>query len=78
MLVVPRARDGAPGCRRPTQGPALAPPVDGEANRALIELFADALRVKQAVEYQKSGETGKRKTVVIRVDRALVDALGAA
>jgi uncharacterized protein (TIGR00251 family) len=81
VLVVPRASRtrffGVVAGRLKVQ--LSAPPVDGEANRALIELFAEALGVKkQAVEI-KSGETGKRKTVVIRgVDRAMVDALGAA
>lgn len=40
-----------------------APPVDGEANAALVEFLADALRVKKAAVEVLRGETGRRKTV---------------
>jgi len=42
-----------------------APPVDGEANSAVIEWFADFLKIpKQAIALVK-GEKGRRKTVLI-------------
>jgi uncharacterized protein (TIGR00251 family) len=40
-----------------------APPVDGEANAALIEFLAGALRVKRADVALLAGETGRRKRV---------------
>ncbi len=40
-----------------------APPVEGEANRALIDFLAGALRVRKADVVLQRGETGRRKTV---------------
>ena len=40
-----------------------APPVDGEANQALIEFLARALGVRKADVSIERGETGRRKTV---------------
>ncbi len=40
-----------------------APPVDGEANRALVELFAAALGVRRAEVAIVRGASGRRKTV---------------
>ncbi len=40
-----------------------APPVDGEANQALIEFLARALGVRKADLAILRGETGRRKTV---------------
>ena len=40
-----------------------APPVDGEANAALVEFLARALRVRKADVTIERGETGRRKTV---------------
>ena len=40
-----------------------APPVDGEANVALIEFLAAALRVRKAEVTIVRGETGRRKMV---------------
>ncbi len=40
-----------------------APPVDGEANAALVEFLADALRVRKADVVIARGDTGRRKTV---------------
>ena len=40
-----------------------APPVDGEANAALIEFLARALGVRKADVAIERGETGRRKTV---------------
>ncbi len=40
-----------------------APPVDGEANAALVEFLAGALRVRKGDVSIVRGETGRRKTV---------------
>ncbi|MBI5070087.1 MAG: YggU family protein [Deltaproteobacteria bacterium] len=40
-----------------------APPVDGEANQALVEFLAGALGVRKADVALLRGETGRRKTV---------------
>ena len=40
-----------------------APPVDGEANAALIEFLADALSVRKQDVAIVRGETGRRKSV---------------
>ncbi len=40
-----------------------APPVDGEANAALVEFLARALSVRKADVVIERGETGRRKTV---------------
>jgi len=39
------------------------PPVDGEANAALVEFLADALGVRKADVAIVRGESGRRKTV---------------
>jgi uncharacterized protein (TIGR00251 family) len=43
-----------------------APPVDGEANAALIEFLSDALSVRKADVQLVDGETSRRKRLVIR------------
>jgi uncharacterized protein (TIGR00251 family) len=43
-----------------------SPPVDGEANRAVIELLAKGLGVARSAVAIVSGERGKRKTVRIQ------------
>ncbi len=40
-----------------------APPVDGEANAALVAFLADALGVKRADDALLAGEAGRRKRV---------------
>ncbi|MCX5730182.1 MAG: DUF167 domain-containing protein [Deltaproteobacteria bacterium] len=40
-----------------------APPVDGEANRALVEFLAEELGVRKVDVAILRGETGRRKTV---------------
>ncbi len=40
-----------------------APPVDGEANAALVEFLAGALGVRKADVQLLRGDTGRRKTV---------------
>ncbi len=42
-----------------------APPVDGEANAALVAFLAAALRVRRSDVVLLRGETGRRKTVRI-------------
>jgi uncharacterized protein (TIGR00251 family) len=42
-----------------------APPVDGEANAALVEFLAAALGVRKADVVIARGETGRRKTVKV-------------
>ena len=52
-----------------------APPVDGEANAALVSFLADALGVRKADVAIVRGETGRRKTVqVAGVDAATANA----
>jgi uncharacterized protein (TIGR00251 family) len=40
-----------------------APPVDGEANQALVAFLAGALGVRKAEVVIERGDTGRRKTV---------------
>jgi uncharacterized protein (TIGR00251 family) len=65
VLVSPRASRtrvaGEQGDRLKVQ--LAAPPVDGEANAALIVFLADALGVRRAEVTIVRGETGRRKTV---------------
>ncbi len=65
VLVQPRASRtraaGEHGGRLKIQ--LAAPPVDGEANAALVEFLARALRVRKADVTIERGETGRRKTV---------------
>ncbi len=52
-----------------------APPVDGEANAALLAFLAAALEVRKADVAIERGETGRRKTIrVAGVDAAAVAA----
>lgn len=67
LLVVPRASRVAVG---PLVGDRLrvavtAPPVDGEANAAVIEAVAGAFGVRRSAVTIVRGERGKRKTVSI-------------
>jgi uncharacterized protein (TIGR00251 family) len=43
-----------------------APPVDGEANAALVAFLADALSVRKQDVAIVRGETGRRKSVRVR------------
>jgi uncharacterized protein (TIGR00251 family) len=65
LLVQPRASRsrvvGEHGGRLKIQ--LAAPPVDGEANAALLLFLADALHVKRADVVLLAGETGRRKRV---------------
>ena len=65
VLVVPRASRTAVG---PRVGDRLrvavtAPPVDGEANAAVIDALADAFGVRRGAVTIVRGERGRRKTV---------------
>ena len=58
-----------------------APPVDGKANAALLEFIADKLGVAKSAVTLKSGQTSRRKVVVIEggpaeVMRHLLTAVG--
>ena len=65
LLVQPRASRtrtaGEHGGRLKLQ--LAAPPVDGEANAALVEFLARALGVRKSDVTLLRGETGRRKTV---------------
>lgn len=52
-----------------------APPVDGEANAALLEFLADALGLKRSEVSLLAGESGRRKRV--RVAGVAADAAAA-
>lgn len=77
VLVAPRASRAKLGPMHDgrLKVAVTAPPVDGEANAAVIELIAKALGVaKRAVEVS-AGASSRRKTVrVTGVTRALVEA----
>ena len=67
IQVVPRASRVAVG---PAVGPRLrvavtAPPVDGEANAAVIDALARAFGVRRAAVEIVRGTSGRRKTVRI-------------
>jgi uncharacterized protein len=77
VLVQPRASRAKIGPRHDgrIKVAVTAPPVDGEANSAVIELIAKALGVpKRAVEVI-AGETSRRKT--LRVTGATIEQLEA-
>jgi uncharacterized protein (TIGR00251 family) len=74
-LVTPRASRARLG---PVAGDRVkiavtAPPVDGEANAAVIDVVARALGVPRRSVHIASGETGRRKS--IRVDGITLAAL---
>jgi uncharacterized protein (TIGR00251 family) len=82
VLVAPRASREAVG---PVVGDRLrvavsAPPVEGQANSAVVALLARALGVRRQDVQIVAGERGKRKTVrVAHLTRAtLLAALGRA
>ena len=81
VLVSPRASRVRLG---PVHGDRVkvavtAPPVDGEANAAVIEVVAKALGVPRAAVTIASGHASRRKSVAVRgVDAAaLAKAVGA-
>ncbi len=78
VLVQPRASRARIG---PVQGDRLkvavtSPPVDGAANKAVVELVAKSLGIPKRDVEVAAGHTGRRKTLrVVGVDRAAVEAL---
>ena len=75
ILVVPRASRTIVG---PMVGDRLrvavtAPPVDGEANAAVIDALAEAFGVRRAAVTIVRGERGRRKTM--RIEGATSEAL---
>jgi uncharacterized protein (TIGR00251 family) len=80
VQVVPRASRVAVG---PATGGRLrvavtAPPVDGEANAAVVEALAAAFGVRRGAVEIVRGERGRRKTVRIAgATRAVLAALAA-
>ena len=76
VLVQPRAsRTRVVGSHDGRLKIALAaPPVDGEANAALIGFLAGVLKVKKAQVILLDGQTGRRKRIqVTGVDAAAVE-----
>jgi len=68
----------------PTEGPVhdgrlkiavTAPPVDGEANAAVIELLAKQLGIARSAVAVIAGETSRRKTVRVATTRTSIEAL---
>ena len=79
VRVSPRAsRDAVEGVMADADGKPLlkirltAPPVDGEANAALIGFLAKALGLKKAQIDIRSGETGRVKILHLSGDSALL------
>lgn len=78
ILVQPRASRAKIGPRHDgrIKVAVTSPPVDGEANAAVIELLADALDVSKSAVTVVAGETSRRKTVRVEgVTAEQVDAL---
>jgi uncharacterized protein (TIGR00251 family) len=79
VLVQPRASRARVG---PVHGDRLklavtAPPVDGEANAAVVELLARALAVPRSAIDVVAGTAARRKTIRVRgITRAALDRAG--
>ena len=43
-----------------------APPVEGKANKALIDFLADVLQISKKLLEIKGGETGRNKHILVR------------
>jgi len=67
IRVVPRAsRNGVQGLLGDAVKIRLqAPPVEGKANRALLDFLAEALKLPARQLELLSGETGRNKTVLV-------------
>lgn len=78
VRVAPRSsRDAVLGVHDGALKIALsAPPVDGEANAALVAFFAKALRVPKSSVVLVRGERGRSKTLrIANADRRILEAL---
>jgi hypothetical protein len=78
VLVQPRASRAKIGPRHDgrIKIAVTAPPVDGEANAAVIELLAKSLRVPKSAVEVIAGEASRRKTIRITgVTEAQIEAL---
>lgn len=53
-----------------------APPVDGEANVAVIELFAKSLAISKRQIEIVAGQTSRRKTVRLDIEKSREEVLG--
>ena len=77
VRLTPRAsRDGVDGIAADADGKPIlkirltAPPVDGEANAALIAFLAKTLSLKKADIAIRSGQTSRTKMVMLSGDSA--------
>jgi len=78
VLVQPRASRVKIGPRHDgrIKIAVTAPPVDGEANAAVIELLAKSLRIPKSAVEVIAGESSRRKTIRITgVTEAQIEAL---
>ena len=78
VLVQPRASRAKIGPRHDgrIKIAVTAPPVDGEANAAVIELLAKTLGVARGAVEVVAGATSRRKTIKVRgVPRTVVEEL---
>lgn len=75
LLVQPRAsRDEVTGRHGGRIRVRLAaPPVEGKANAALIEFLAEVFGVPKTSVTITAGQSGRRKTVVVRQPRKMPD-----
>ncbi len=77
VLAQPRAsRDAIVGVHDGQLKVALrAPPVDGEANAALVAFFAKTFRVPKRTISLVQGESSRRKTVLVAGDAEELEAM---
>ena len=63
------------GTRKRLKIAVNAPPVDGKANKAVIELLAEKFRLPKSAFSIITGTTDRNKTLLIRGDAALLTTL---